>query len=81
MPPELSTFGRTLILMGVLLVLVGLFFVVLPRLPGLGRLPGDIYIERDNVSCWVPIATSILLSLLLTVGLNLLLWLASRLGR
>lgn len=81
MPPELSTFGRTLIVMGVLLVLVGLFFLVLPRLPGLGRLPGDIYIQRDNVSCWVPIATSILLSLLLTIGLNVLLWLASRLGQ
>nr|WP_290667359.1 DUF2905 domain-containing protein [Ardenticatena sp.] len=81
MPPELTAFGRTLIVMGILLVLVGLFFLVLPRLPGLGRLPGDIYIQRDNVSCWVPIATSIVLSLLLTIGLNLLLWLANRLGQ
>ncbi|MDQ7030594.1 MAG: DUF2905 domain-containing protein [Ardenticatenia bacterium] len=80
MTPDLAPIGRLLILMALLLFLVGLLFLGLARLPGLGRLPGDLYIQRGNLSCFVPIATSILLSLLLTVGLNVLLWLLRRLG-
>ncbi len=80
MTPDLAPIGRLLILMALLLFLVGLLLLGLSRLPGLGRLPGDIYIQRGNLSCFVPIATSILLSILLTVGLNLLLWLLRRLG-
>jgi hypothetical protein len=38
-----------------------------------GRLPGDIHIERDGFSCFIPLATSIILSLLLTLALNILL--------
>ncbi len=81
MTPDMAPIGRMLIFMAILLFLIGLLFLFMPRLPGLGRLPGDIYIERDNFSCFVPIATSILLSLLLTIGLNLLFWLLNRLGQ
>jgi hypothetical protein len=49
----------------------GLLFLLLARiLPG-GRLPGDIAISRGPVSCFIPLATSLLLSIILTVLLNL----------
>jgi hypothetical protein len=65
--------GRLLIVGGVVLVAVGLFFVLGGRVPFLGRLPGDLTFTRDNVTISVPIVTSILLSLLLTLILNLVL--------
>ena len=65
--------GRWLILLGIVLVVVGLAWPWLSRL-GLGRLPGDIAIERDGFSLYVPITTSILVSALL----SLLLWFLGR---
>ena len=67
--------GRVLVGLGILLVVVGLFFVLGEKL-GLrpGRLPGDVAIERGNFRFYFPIVTSILLSLLLTF----LLWLFGR---
>lgn len=62
--------SRVLIGIGVILVIVGLLWPWLQKF-GLGRLPGDIVIERDNVRFYLPITTSILISLLLT----LILWL------
>jgi hypothetical protein len=65
--------GRLLVAAGVVLLFVGGLFVVLPRLGiNLGRLPGDFRFETGQFTCLVPIATSILLSILLTLGLNLL---------
>jgi len=64
---------RFLILSGVLLLALGLAWPLLGRL-GLGRLPGDIVIERENFRLYIPIATSILASIVLT----LLLWLFRR---
>ncbi len=62
--------SRVLIGVGIILVIVGLLSPWLQKL-GLGRLPGDIVIERDNFRFYLPITTSILISLLLT----LILWL------
>ncbi len=68
---DLGQFGRFLIVGGAILALVGLAFVALGRvLPG-GRLPGDIAVTRGPVSCFIPLATSLLLSILLTILLNL----------
>ena len=68
---DLRQFGRALLIGGAILALVDLCFVMLGRvLPG-GRLPGDITITRGPVSCFIPLATSLLLSILLTVLLNL----------
>ena len=75
---DVSDFGRTILLLGAVLVVVGLLLTLLGRVPFLGRLPGDIVIQRENLTCAVPIATSILLSLLLTLVLNLLARLGSR---
>lgn len=68
-----SGLGRVLILAGGFLLLLGLVFTFLSRIPFLGRLPGDLLIERGNVTVYIPLTTSILLSILLTFLLNLFL--------
>lgn len=70
---EWNALGRMLILMGVILCLVGAGFLLAGKVPYLGRLPGDIRIEREGFSCYLPIVTMLLLSLLLTVVLNVVL--------
>jgi uncharacterized protein HemY len=65
--------ARWLIILGVVLVVLGLLWPWLTRL-GLGRLPGDIVIERDNFRLYIPITTSLLIS----VVLSLILWLLNR---
>ena len=66
-------FGRILIALGIVLLLVGGLFVLLPRVGiNLGRLPGDLRFDTGQTNCLIPIATSILLSLLLTIVLNLI---------
>jgi hypothetical protein len=65
--------GRLLMVVGLLVFTVGGLIYLVSRLDiPLGRLPGDIRIERENFTCVFPLATSILLSILLTIGLNLL---------
>lgn len=70
---DLSSIGKILILAGLAVVAVGAGLWVMGRtgLP-LGRLPGDIRIEREGFSFYFPIATSIVLSLALTVILNII---------
>lgn len=65
--------SRTLILIGLGLVVLGLLWPVIARL-GLGRLPGDIVVERGSFRFYAPLATSLLVSLLLTA----ILWLFRR---
>jgi Protein of unknown function (DUF2905) len=65
--------GRWLIILGVVLVLAGLLWPWLSKL-GLGRLPGDIMVERENFRFYLPITTSILISIVL----SLILWLINR---
>lgn len=59
--------GRTLILVGLVLVGLGLLLTLGPSMGWLGRLPGDIRIERQSFRFYFPITTSILLSVLLTL--------------
>jgi Protein of unknown function (DUF2905) len=65
--------ARWLIILGVVLVLAGLLWPWLGRL-GLGRLPGDLVIERENFRLYLPLTTSLLISL----ALSLILWLLNR---
>ncbi len=65
--------ARWLVILGVVLVALGLLWPWLAKL-GLGRLPGDIVIERDNVRIYVPLATSLLVS----VVASLVLWWLNR---
>jgi hypothetical protein len=62
--------ARFLIIFGVLLVVIGLMWPLLSNL-GLGRLPGDIVVERGNVTFYFPIVTSLLVSLFLSVLLSI----------
>jgi len=65
--------SRLLIIFGLVLVALGLLWPVIAKL-GLGRLPGDIIIERDNFRLYFPLTTSILVSAVL----SLVLWLINR---
>lgn len=65
--------SRFLIIAGAILIALGLLWPFLQKL-GLGRLPGDIVIERENFSLYIPITTSLLASLVL----SLMLWLINR---
>jgi hypothetical protein len=69
----MTELGRLLVVFGVVLVLVGLFFLLVPRV-SLPRLPGDILIQRDGFTFYFPIVTSILVSVVLTLLLNALWW-------
>jgi hypothetical protein len=59
--------GRMLVILGVLLVVVGLGFMFADKIPYIGRLPGDIYIKREKFSFYFPLATSIIISIILTI--------------
>jgi uncharacterized protein HemY len=63
--------GRLLILFGILLVVLGLILSVGPKIPGLGQLPGDIYIQRERFGFYFPLTTCLLISLVLTLVLYL----------
>jgi hypothetical protein len=70
----MSDLARTLIVLGVILVAVGLALLLVPKIPGLGKLPGDIVIKRENFSFYFPLGTCILLSIIL----SLIFWLFRR---
>jgi len=64
-------FGKSLIVIGLVITVLGLLIFLAGNIPWLGRLPGDFHIKRQNFSFYFPLATSILLSLIL----SLILWL------
>jgi hypothetical protein len=68
----LEGLGRTLMLIGGGLLVLGLVIFLASKIPGLGRLPGDILIERDNLKVYIPLGTMILVSVVVTLILNLL---------
>jgi hypothetical protein len=76
---DLASLGKWIAVVGVALVIVGGLVWLLGRsgLP-LGRLPGDIHIEGQGVSCYAPIVTMIILSVVLTVVLNIVIRLLNR---
>jgi hypothetical protein len=72
--PEWTTIGKVMIGMGLMIAGLGAVLVAADRIPGLsnlfswlGKLPGDISIKKDHVSLYFPIATSILLSVILSL--------------
>jgi hypothetical protein len=65
------TIGRILVITGIIILVIGVVYLLGDRL-GLGRMPGDIVIRRGNVSCFIPIVTSIIISIILTIIANLL---------
>ncbi len=64
--------GRTLILIGIVIIIIGLFITFAPKIPFLGKLPGDIFYKRDKFVIYFPITTSIIISLVLSLILYLI---------
>ena len=69
--------GKILIVVGGVLVVLGLTLVLAPRIPYIGRLPGDIHIKRENFEIYFPLATSILLSIIVSG----ILWILGHFGK
>jgi hypothetical protein len=67
----MADLGRFLIIAGVILVIVGAVFLLAPKIPWLGHLPGDISYKRGNFSFYFPLGTCILISVILTLILYL----------
>ncbi|WP_406676534.1 DUF2905 domain-containing protein [Moorella sp. ACPs] len=67
-----SFFGKMLLGMGLLLALMGLILLGMGKIFSIGRLPGDIYIQKGNFTFYFPLLSSLLLSLILTIVLNLI---------
>ena len=63
----LSSIGKALIFMGLIMAAIGILLVLAPRVPWLGKLPGDILIKKDNFQFYLPITTCIIISLVLTL--------------
>jgi hypothetical protein len=69
---DVSGFGRALVVLGAILIVLGGLLWRFGRVPLLGRLPGDIIFHKGHTTVYIPIVTSILLSLILTVILALM---------
>ena len=67
----MPSIGKSLIIIGIVIVVIGVIVTLAGRIPWLGRLPGDIHIKRENFTFYFPIATSIIISLIL----SFILWL------
>jgi hypothetical protein len=78
-PGGLGALGRVLVAVGALVAIVGVVLIVADRFPGLriGRLPGDVAVERPGFRLYFPLGTSLLISIVLTLAL----WLFSRFSR
>jgi predicted phosphohydrolase len=73
-------FGKTLVVVGGIIVAIGLILIIAEKtdLPFLGKLPGDIYIKRKNVTFYFPVVTCVALSLVLSFVLYLISYCSKR---
>jgi hypothetical protein len=77
--PDFEQFGRILLLAGAVLLGVGLLVLLAGRLGlPLGRLPGDIAFQRGGLTVFIPLVSCLLASVVLTVVVNLILWILRR---
>jgi hypothetical protein len=68
----LEPVGRALVVIGVFITVLGAILLLTPRVPWLGRLPGDIVIHREDLTIYIPITTMLLVSVLLSVILSVI---------
>lgn len=68
---DVQSLGRLLLLFGAVLLIVGVILIVAGKIPLLGRLPGDLVFRKNGVTVFIPIVTMLLISLILTILLNL----------
>jgi uncharacterized membrane protein YkgB len=64
--------GWALVVLGVVITVAGLAILFGPRIPWLGHLPGDIVIQRDNVTIYIPIGTMIVVSVVVSIVIAIL---------
>ena len=76
--PSFDFMGKMPVLLGGIILLAGVVLLVVGRLPFLGRLPGDIFIQKGGFSFYFPVVSFLLISLVLTIVLNLVLRLLSK---
>ncbi len=70
----MADFGKLFIFIGLLLVVIGIVFIVGNKIPFIGKLPGDIAIERNNFNFYFPLTTCIIISIIL----SLIFWLLGK---
>ena len=58
--------GKSIIFIGIVLIIIGILMTVAGKIPGFGKLPGDIFIKKENFSFYFPLTTCILLSIVLS---------------
>ncbi|MBF0571509.1 MAG: DUF2905 domain-containing protein [Candidatus Omnitrophica bacterium] len=63
----MTDIGKSIIAIGVILVITGIIITIAGKIPGAGKLPGDIFIKKENFSLYFPLTTCILLSIILSV--------------
>jgi len=63
--------ARTFIIIGVIFIAAGIVIGITPRIPLLGRLPGDFYFRKDNFSFYFPLTTSVIISAIISLLLYL----------
>ena len=68
----LEHIGRWLVVIGVFITILGGIMLLTPRVPWLGRLPGDIVISGDNATIYIPITTMLIVSVVLSVVVNVI---------
>jgi len=68
---NLAAMGKMLISFGAIMILVGVGMVLLGKIPGIGKLPGDIFVQGEHGSFYFPIVSCIILSVVLSVIMNL----------
>ena len=75
---NVDAIARLLVIAGVVILVIGIALMFVDKVPLVGRLPGDITLRGDGWTVYAPIATSIVVSLVLTAALSLFAWLALR---
>jgi Protein of unknown function (DUF2905). len=71
MPENLQHLGKFLILAGVLIIAAGVVLMFWNKIPFIGKLPGDIFIKKENFTFYFPVVTCLLLSLLISLLLHI----------
>jgi hypothetical protein len=70
--------GRILLIVGGIIVILGLILIFSQHIPFLGKLPGDIFVKRDGFSFYFPIVTFLVLSLVITIIVNVIIYFLKR---
>lgn len=71
---EFGSLGKVLIITGIILIIAGALFLFVNKIPFLGRLPGDITVQKKNFSFYFPLTTCIIISIVLSI----IMWLLGR---